>query len=636
MKFRYVYVVLIVLALCTAVSAQVRLHGRVYGETFPGSEKDFPFKAIYCYAALDGSECEPLQFATWEIDPVAWYSMTGPAGRYTMVFTRPNRFMRPIVLSNIFTKPGDDIHRIVRPKFDYANFFDGDWDKKPASDYYQTFVATGASLTHVGIRPVHDGVDGGGPGAQNIVVTIHKRTAGTPDKWPQVGPSRTIKDVDCGGPKDYVYYAGWNSGEVPLVPGQTYAVHLKGEKPFQMFQQPNDDKKTDCYRIAADKTGWQGADIWMAVGTDNDGLVIPYNKCSNKEYVEFAGGSTKWTQTYVAQGTSLAAALLSGAVGTAHPPLSRTRLKVRVRKGGPNGPIVGVEKIAIGSGNYTGDASWGWFCAAYSPGEVPLEPGKTYAIEWETMETVQSLHDYINCKNVKSDLKPGFNPYKKDAPDEYKLGTSYKDGVTKQDFDLDMQIIEYQNSPKDWDKAVDQKNLIRNGDMATGEVSGGPGDSGRPTSWKSWATGSATSTIYMTDNVDSPNRLLRVTGHPKDSNIVDGGFVQKVEGLDHLETYRLSGKARSTWQTSNNHAVLIGYDPTGQDTDPNAATIVWLPIVGTHDVWVNFTSEPIRPVNDSISIWLRGKSTAPEAFVFEADFDDFRLNRVKLGVPGKI
>ncbi|MGB9588230.1 MAG: hypothetical protein ACPL7O_08630, partial [Armatimonadota bacterium] len=72
------------------------------------------------------------------------------------------------------------------------------------------------------------------------------------------------------------------------------------------------------------------------------------------------------------------------------------------------------------------------------------------------------------------------------------------------------------------------------------------------------------------------------------------------------------------------------------DTDPNAATIIWLPIVGTHDVWVNFTSEPIRPVNDSISIWLRGKSTAPEAFVFEADFDDFRLNRVKLGVPGKI
>jgi hypothetical protein len=623
------------MSFCSMVGAQVLFHGRVYGETFPGSGKDFPFKAVYCFAGIDGPNCEPLQFATWEIDPVAWYSMTGPAGRYTMVFTRPGKFMRPIVLTNIFTKPGDDLHRIVRPKFDYANFYDGDWDKKPASEYYQTFVATGASVTHVGIRPVHDGVDGDGPGSQNIVVSIHKRGSGTPDNWPQIGPSRIIRDVDCGGAKDYVYYAGWNSGEVPLTPGEIYAVHLKGEKPFQMFQQPNDDKRTDCYRIGADKTGWQGADIWMAVGTDNDGLLIPYNKCSNKEYMEFAGGSTKWSQTYVAQGTSLAAVLLSAAVGTAHPPLSRTRLRVRVREGGPNGPVVGVEKIAVGCGNYTGDASWGWFCAVYSPGEVPLKPGKTYAIEWETMETPQSLHDYVNCKGVKSDLKPGFNPYKKVAGDEYSLGTSYKDGTVKQDFDLDMQVIEYKNTPKDWDKAVVQKNLIRNGDMSLGEVASKPGDSGQPAFWKSWSLGTATSTAYIVDDMDAPNRLLRVTGNPKDNSTVDGGFVQKVEGLDHLETYRLSARARCTWQMSNNHSLYVGYDPTGQDTDPAATSIVWVPVVGTHDVWIDFVSEPIRPEKDSISVWLRGKSISPEQFAFEADFDDVQLCCVKSGVPDK-
>ena len=57
--------------------------------------------------------------------------------------------------------------------------------------------------------------------------------------------------------------------------------------------------------------------------------------------------------------------------------------------------------------------------------EAPLEPGKTYAIEMESIENYASLHGYVNIKNMVSDDKPGFNPYRKAAPDTYEKGTAY-------------------------------------------------------------------------------------------------------------------------------------------------------------------------------------------------------------------
>ena len=118
-----------------------------------------------------------------------------------------------------------------------------------------------------------------------------------------------------------------------------------------------------------------------------------------------------------------------------------SELAVRIRRGGPAGAIVG-EKTAIGNGNYTGDASWGVFGAAFAPDEVRLEPA-TYAIEFETRETPETLRGYVNLKGQVSDERPGFNPYRKVAPDTYEHGTAYRGGADAVDFDLDLQVIEY-------------------------------------------------------------------------------------------------------------------------------------------------------------------------------------------------
>ena len=160
---------------------------------------------------------------------------------------------------------------------------------------------------------------------------------------------------------------------------------------------------------------------------------------------------------------------------------------MRVREGGPDGQVVGVEKIGIGNGIYTGDASWGTFGLAYSPGEVPLEPGKTYAIEIESIENYESLHGYVNIKGMVSDDKPGFNPYKKVAPDTYERAPPTRTARTTSASTWTCRSSSTGNEAKDWDKAVDSENLLANGDMEAGELDEQKPANGKPQGWKTFA-----------------------------------------------------------------------------------------------------------------------------------------------------
>ncbi|MDM8008111.1 MAG: hypothetical protein QUV05_18375 [Phycisphaerae bacterium] len=653
--------VAVVLSLSAFAWGQVQFLGRVLHPRFPEAADKLPANTgvaenyfapdrpgdpaeimaltnVRCFASVDGPGIEAMAARTWEMAPSGWYRMTGNAGRTTMLFTGPSVFMQPTVFTNIFTKPGETIDRKVVPNFDYAVLFMGAWDDKAATDYYQMFTATGTSVTQVGFRLASDGVDGEGPGSQTLLVSVHRQGPGTPDTWPQVGPAIPVPNVDCGGPKNYDWVAAWNSGEVPTEPGKVYAVHITAEKKgngCQAFWRPNETKTNDCYRIGSKgQTGWVGRNLCMVIGTDNSGLVVPYNKRVQKEYVDFAGFARKWSQTYVAQGRSLAGAVLYTATSGIQPGIARQRAAVRLREGGPDGRVVGIEKIAIGNGIHTGDASWGVYGVACSPGEVPLEPGKTYAIEFESIENYESLHGYVNIKGMVSDDRPGFNPYKKAAPDTYEKGTAYKNGMDDAGFDLDMQIIEYQHEAGDWDKAVDPVNLLPNGDMEAGDLDEQSPDTGQARGWKTFAVDAGTVFQYLADPPEKKSRILRVIGGGVTGKTVDGGFVQKVADLKRLDTYRLSGKVRCSWPVELDHYCQVGYDPTGQDADPKASTIVWKSLPGAHSIWARYESGPIRPVKDSISVWLRGYTKDAKGYPFRADFDDFELKRVCTEVRG--
>jgi hypothetical protein len=617
--------------------AEVVLTGRVLHPRYSGTEETVPLTAILALANVAGSESEPLSFRTWETEPAGWFRMSGGAGNYTLVFANPAHFLRPLLVTNVYLRPGQQWKQNVAPTLDAFSFDQRQWDDQPAGDYYQLFAARGRSLTQVGFKLAHDGVDGAGPGSQDLRVSIRRRGPGTPDAWQQVGPAALVVGVDSGGPKDYLWSAGWNSGEVPLQPGETYAVHLRAEQAegqFQAFWRPCDCPATDCYRLGRQGvTGYRGRQLWFAVASDGDGLLIPYNKRVHKQFVQLTSCLPKWSQTYVAQGRGLAAVILYAAVSGAQPPLSRQRVVVRIRRGGPKGPQVGIEKIAVGNGNYTGDASWGVFGAVFAPGEVPLEPGTTYAVEFESIENYATLHGFVNIKGEVSNDRPGFNPYRKHPRHGYEPGTAYRLGAEAVDFDLDAQIVEYESAAEHWATAVHAENLLRNGDMQAGDFRADEPAAGRIDAWEQFTLDPGTSLAYASDGAQPANRVARVLSGLAAAKTADGGYVQRVSGLSAAETYRLSGQVRASWPIDETHQTYVGYDPTGQVEDPLAKTIVWTTLPSRHGVFVPCRSEPIRPVRDSVSVWLRGRATAAAAWRYQADFDDFALRRVRTGVP---
>lgn len=625
------------LTLSPCLSAQVLLSGRVREHPTAGTDAPAHFTAIYCFASLRGSTAEARSFRTWETHPVGWYRISGSAGNYTVVFSNPADSMRPVVLTNIYMRPGERLDRDVHPRLEYAMFHDRTWDEKPASDYYQPFIAKGKGITHVGFKLATDGVDGWGPEGQNLLLSVHRAGDGTPDTWEQVGPAVPVLGVDCGGAKSYSYSAGWNSGEVPTRPGETYAVRLRAERDggtFQAFWKPAAAGQKGCYRVGpVGQNGYSGHDIWLVVGGDSDGLLIPYQKRVHRKFKEFAGFRSRWSQTYVARGRGLASVILFAATSGVQPPLSRQRVRVRIRQGGPAGPVVGIEKIGVGNGNYTGDASWGTLGVAFAPGEVPLTPGETYAIEFESIESYQTLHGFVNIKGQVSDDKPGFNPYRKNAPDTYPHGTAYRDGREAMDFDLDLQVIEYESARERWADAVESTDLLVNGDMESGDLAVGEASRGRPDAWKAFTVIPGAEHQYLLREEGRKDRLLRIFAEGKTTKTFDAGFVQRVDGLSSAETYRLRGRVRCSWPVDIDRRCDVGYDPTGQVDDPGAATIVWTPLPSIHGVFVSHRSEPIRPREDAVSVWLRARSRAATDWDFKADFDDFGLFEVQTGVP---
>jgi hypothetical protein len=636
MKIRHAMICVLLGISSTVGSAQVILSGRLFGERFPGSGQDMPYSAVFVFANSIGPWNEADGFRTWETHPTGWFTLSGNAGNYTLAFVDPASFMRPIVHTNLYMDDGQKLDRVYRPDLEYSIYDESQWDETPATHYYQTFTAQGTSITHVGFKLATDGIDGIGPKSQNLLISIHRKGSGTPDEWPQVGPTALVMDVDCGGAKGYTYPAIWTSNEVPTKPGQTYAVHMQAQKEGNSFQtfwhaDPEDKIPGNCYKIGEDgEGGWQDANMWMAIDGDSDGLVIPYAKRVNKKYLGFAGGAAKWSQTYIAKGKGLATVIMYAAVDGTQPPLRRQRARVSVREGGPTGPVVGTTKIAIGEGNYTGDASWGMFGATFAPGEVNLIPGMTYAIEFESIETYETLHGYVNIKGMESTGIPGFNPYKKVPPDDYASGTSYRDGSVAQDFDLDMLIVEYGSAAPSWGLALHEENLLANGSMEEGDL-----EAGEPAAWKQYKVDPGTQFAYVTDMARKGNRIIRVIGGGATGKTVDGGYVQQVSGLSKNETYRVTGMLRASWPVDEKHQCFIGYDPTGQTSSPEAETIEWTMLPSVHGIYVPYASEAIRPVDESISIWLRAKTSMKEDQPFRADFDDFTLQQVRTHVPGR-
>jgi hypothetical protein len=435
-------------------------------------------------------------------------------------------------------------------------------------------------------------------------ISVHKVDTKLPaDKWEQVGPERI--DQKVGSLNDN--WVGWRSGEIVTTPGQLYAVRIEGwprTEPSGLGAVVHRDSLGAGYpggTAYADGVK-QPYDLHATVSSDSDGTTIPYMRIRDAKPGKFAGWGS-WAQTWVAQGHSMAGADFLVAWTS---DMKGVLAEAQVHEGdSPAGKPIGVPK--------RGQAAWwgpraGFLGVAWQPGEVPLEPGKTYCIEWRAAGT---------CK--------GYSASVVNHPDNmYPKGNAFRDGKPQPNDDLEMTIIEYSKAaPTPERKSAYKpagKNLLTNGNFEEGTPSETPKEI---PGWQMWES-NKTLFWYGAYGRDK-SQAARLIGGSINGTKIDGGFVQKVSGLTSGKSYRLSGWVSMATQVDSKFMSQVGYDSTGQTADPKASTIVWTGTGRSSNRFDQVAIVDIQPKADAVSVWLRGANETAERVTFTVDFDDFVL-----------
>ncbi len=332
------------------------------------------------------------------------YHFESAAGDYTMYVNQPLFFARPKLVAGV--QIHDSQTTTINPELaiDYSCYVTNDWSWD--SPYYQTFVATGTSINRLQWRLA-------GWNASRIEASVHHNNGGNVTTWPQIGPTKSA------GTGYGDAWTGYRSGDIPTVPGETYAIKLTGVGGDFGIMSRAEDGNGYAQGQAYDHNGNpQNRDLNITVFSDNDNTVIPYAKTTSGlgSLSDWAG---VWGQTFKATGEGLAAADLWFASTTWD-----IDVRFRVYTNNPSGTQIGPTKVSAAAAQTGGVGLVG---VSYAPGEVPLTTGNTYYIEMA----------------VPSDPW-GFTPYKFNNPvDDYPYGHAYMSGGSQTSVDLSMTIMEY-------------------------------------------------------------------------------------------------------------------------------------------------------------------------------------------------
>jgi hypothetical protein len=221
---------------------------------------------------------------------------------------------------------------------------------------------------------------------------------------PDPGWSGKMDRVGSGKGDGPILRAGWRHGDVPVEPGRTYAIRAEAHRSHGGIQY-----KLDAYVRPDDGDGYPrgqafvdkkalGGDLCCLVFSDAHGQRVE-NQIRAEDWEIFIPGhrpTTKWAQTFVAHGVSLAG--LSFWAASANE--DQVMCEVRVREDGPWGKIIKPVKLARSRPSparprivypeipaplpeYRSyyESTPKLFQVAYLPDEIKLTPGKTYCIE---------------------------------------------------------------------------------------------------------------------------------------------------------------------------------------------------------------------------------------------------------------
>jgi len=396
--------------------SQGSVHGHARFEKVKG-RADLGYVEIYEYKAFlcrDGStsnnyvyHCGDPGTASHPNTGCFWFPTVQP-GTYSLMTSFGKFYPRGKVTSSLTVVNGMTTERNSDEPIDYSGYYSkSTWDGSGGNPVFQTFVATGTSIARASFAKA-DSTSGG-----DIQFSIRESNGGAVETWPQVGPTRSVGRGGYGGD----HWVAWQAGEVPTVPGRTYALRLYATNGVNI--QPywcSDGYYPNGTGYRNTQSNPAGHDYYMVVFADNDDTIATI-QIRSTGLDNLAGWWDAWAQSYTARGTSLAGGALFGTVGawsfTATCSVHRTT---------PNGPQVGPTKVIP---SVYGVSTAGVAGVCFSQGEGPTTPGETYWLVYQ--------------------VTGGFNPWRMNEGNAYSGGTaSYYSGSWQiQAFDLYMDLYEY-------------------------------------------------------------------------------------------------------------------------------------------------------------------------------------------------
>lgn len=263
-----------------------------------------------------------------------------PSGRYSLLVSQPVFWIRPKVVANVTLQAGIELalNITLTPDFSTAVRVDKQWPQ-PGTCWYQTFLNSGVALSSVSMV-----LAGASTTTTAVTAQLLTQSSSAPvTAWPPIASAKpTLSKIGT----NTDLWIRWRSSEVPLTPGQTYALKLCGVggdiQPYYRAKDANSYSSGTAYDVLGRA---QAFDLNAVVFTDNDGTAITLIK-RTPGVGDLRDGfwGKAWGQSFTATGSSLAA-VDSFLVGANHD--WNITVQWSVHKDNPSGVQIGPPKTTF-------------------------------------------------------------------------------------------------------------------------------------------------------------------------------------------------------------------------------------------------------------------------------------------------
>lgn len=324
--------------------------------------------------------------------PAGWYRVpqvtppgSFPGGRYALFSLKYDGVPAFTFRTNL-ELPDDPVvidNQELRSPAHYSVMYNQnytEWAPEPwvwGTDFYQTFVATHPHVTRIATKLA------GKAGDHYWLLlnfAIYEPNGGPPSTWTRISPIRSFYLPGTMDPIIHICWGPYRSNEVDLVPGQTYAVRFwrdpsSQSESFAIVARPDAGDGYAAGHLYVGDVPYTDWDAYGYVSGGEEFTVVNHTPVLDLQQTSLAGWSQTFGQTFQATGTGLAAVEAIYTTGDASPPILEATFQVYDSVGGnPIGP----PKTCYGvPGFYQARIAAFW-----EMGEVPLQYGQTYYVEW--------------------------------------------------------------------------------------------------------------------------------------------------------------------------------------------------------------------------------------------------------------